>query len=315
MTKYSRVSYPVRCHIYALLQVKTSIAEIASLTGFNKTTIYREIKRNKGLNNFYAPELAQTLASRRYRQCRRHYIVTKKFKTIIKNWLEKGLSPEIIAGRLKREYGKAPSHQSIYNFVYYSGLRHLLANYGKRGAGRYIQRRRVRDIKHGKSIHERPEIASRRNRIGDWERDTMHTLNGVQVLVCQDRKSRFIKIGVVSKRTCLEVGRLTEKLIYSTKKKAYTVTNDNGGDFKGRSDMKLKTYFCDPMSPHQRGSVENVIKSLRKYIGRKTDVSKYRREKIEEIEMVLNHRPRKVLDYRTPYEVYYGQKVALADLI
>jgi len=58
-------------------------------------------------------------------------------------------------------------------------------------------------------INERPDIANRRGRIGDWERDTMHTKNGVQLLVCQDRRSRYIKIAIVKKRTSLEVGKLT----------------------------------------------------------------------------------------------------------
>lgn len=309
MNKYSRVSYEVRCQIYALLQVQTPISEIASLLGFHKTTIYREIKRNRGRNNTYGPVQAQRLAQKRYQSCRRQYRITKKYKRLIKELLELDLSPEQIAGRLKREMGEGPCHQSIYKYIYCAGLRHKLRRHGKRGAGRYRQRKRLAALKHGHPIKDRPEIANRRGRIGDWERDTMHTKNGVQVLVCLDRKSRFIKIAIVKKRSSLEVGKLTEKLISSTGKKAYTVTNDNGGDFKGKHEMSLRTYFCNPLCPHERGSVENVIKSLRQYIGTKTDVKEVNLKRIENL---INYRPRKVLDYRTPYEVYYNRKVALA---
>ncbi len=315
MTSYARVSYGVRCQIFALLQAKTPIREIALITGFNKSTIYREIKRNKGLRNLYEPESAQKLAQRRYQNCRRQYAITNNFKPLIRAWLSKGLSPEHISGRLRLEFKKGPSHSTIYKYVRYAGLRNHLRRHGKRGAGRHVQRRRARELKYGLSINKRPEIANRRGRIGDWERDTMHTKNGVQLLICQDRKSRLIKLAVVKKRTTLEVGKLTEKLIHSTKKRAFTVTNDNGGDFKGRSEMTLRTYFCDPLCPHQRGSVERVIKSIRQYIGRKTDVLSLGKKRLQEIEDLINFRPRKVLDYKTPYEVYYNKRVALADLI
>ncbi len=91
----------------------------------------------------------------------------------------------------------------------------------------------------------------------------------------------------------------------------FTITNDNGGDFKGKSDIKTRTYFCTPMKPQQRGSVENVIGSLRQYITTKTDVCKFTNDDFIKMENKLNYRPRKVLGYKTPFEVYYKSKVAL----
>lgn len=291
------------------------VAEIAIITGFNKSTIYRELKRNKGLNNLYHPDSANDLAKRRYSSCRRQYAITKEFKALITKWLVKGLSPEHISGRLRLEFKRGPSHPTIYKYARYAGLKNYLRRHGKRGAGRHIQRRRARELKYGMSINDRPQIANRRGRIGDWERDTMHTKSGVQLLVCQDRKSRLIKIAIVKKRTGREIGKLTESLISSTKRRAFTVTNDNGGDFKGPNDMSLRVYFCDPLRPDQRGSVERVIKSIRQYIGRKTDLVELGQKKLQEIEDLINFRPRKVLDYKTPYEVYYNKRVALAGLI
>jgi len=118
MKKYSRVSYDIRCQIYALLQVKKSIAEIARVTGFNKSTIYRELKRNKNFLNVYEPSSAQELSQRRYKNCRRQYAITKEFKPLIKAWIVKGLSPEHIAGRFKREFKRGPTHPTIYRYVY-----------------------------------------------------------------------------------------------------------------------------------------------------------------------------------------------------
>ena len=315
MKQYSRVSYATRCQIFALMQAQKSIPEIARLLGFHKSTIYRELKRNQGLEITYRPDKAEFLSRRRYALCRKRRAITTGNKDLILKLLKFGLSPEVVAGRLRRENGAGPSHQTLYNYIKYAGLKGHLKTKGKRGAGRYTQRKRIRRLNYGHKIKDRPQIANKRGRIGDWERDTMHTKNGVQLLVCQDRKSRFIKVDIVKKRTTYEIGKLTLKLIKEAGRKLYTLTNDNGGDFKGKCDLGVRTYFCDPMSPHQRGSVERVIKSIREYIKRDTDVTNYRKKDFKEIEDKLNNRPRKVLDYQTPSEVFFGKKVAMANLI
>lgn len=315
MKKYTRVSYDVRCQIDALLQVKLSIPEIAKHLGFNKSTIYRELRRNNSRGP-YSPTRAEEFARERYRRCRKAYSINHKVKDYIDQLLIQGWSPQQISGRLKKEKLIKISHQTIYSFVNKDKqTRAFLRRYNKRGAGRTLQRRRIRAKVNGFHISERPRIVEQRRRIGDWERDTMHTLNGVQLLVCIDRKSRFIKIERVDKRTTMEIGYQTERLIKETGKRAYTVTNDNGGDFKGKSNIRLPIYFCRPMKPQERGSVENVIGLIREYIKRKTDVRDYTKDDFLHLENILNFRPRKVLDYRTPYEVYYNEKVALASLI
>ncbi len=73
----------------------------------------------------------------------------------------------------------------------------------------------------------------------------------------------------------------------------------------------VPVYYCDPLEPQQRGTVENTIGLIRRYITRKTDLEELGETAIAHIENMLNHRPRKVLDYRTPHEVFYGKKVAL----
>jgi IS30 family transposase len=265
MKQYSRVSYAIRCQIHAYFKMKIPIREISILVGVHKSTIYRELKRNYDfLSGCYEPEMADYLAQRRYKQCRKRYIITGQIKQIIKNCLQAEWSPQQISGRLKLEKGEGLSHQTIYNYIYHAGLKGHLRKNGRRGAGRYLQRKRIRrDVL---TFAQRPQVANQRKRIGDWERDTMHTLNGNQILVCVDRKSRLTKMRRVKTRTTLAVGDLTEKPISETNKKAYPITNDNGGDFKGRSRMKLKTYFCDPLKPQQRGKIENTIGLIRQYI-------------------------------------------------
>ena len=311
MRKYSRVSYEIRCQIDAFLQVKLSIPEIANMLGLHKSTIYREIKRNS-IYGLYSPGTANKKSKDRYKQCRRKHKLTPEIQLKIENLLKNGWSPEQISGRLRIEFGDGPSHTTIYKFIYGKekrrrGLKIYLRRFNKRGAGRYIQRRRF--SKNGTSIHQRPKVANNRSRIGDWERDTMYTKNNVYVLVCTDRKSRFTKLSILRERNCKAVDKATNELLESTGRKSFTMTNDNGPDFKASKDLSVVTYFCDPMKPQQRGTVENTIGLLRQYIKRKTDIRTIKNLKYYEDK--INNRPRKVLNYKTPYEVYYNKKVAL----
>lgn len=323
MKQYSRVSYAVRCQIDAFLQVKLSIPEIARRLGYNKSTIYRELKRNAQFG-IYTPALADSLAKKRYHNCRKAYLLRNETLDFVVLKLKEGWSPEQISGRLKREGKVAPSHTCIYSYIfnrrlksdrrnpmrYRSELARCLRKYGRRGGGRYIQRKSIESM--GIPIEKRPNIVEQRRRIGDWERDTMHTLNGVQVLVMNDRKSRFTKISILKSRLNREVDKVTMNLIKETKKKAFTITNDNGADFKATCLLPYPVYFCEPYKPQQRGTVENTIGLLRQYIKRDTDVSRINPKIYEDL---LNNRPRKVLDYQTPHEVYFNKKVALASLI
>ena len=95
----------------------------------------------------------------------------------------------------------------------------------------------------------------------------MYAGNREQVLVCLERKSRFIKLESVGKVTSEKVNELTMKMLKS--KKVLSMTNDNGSDFRKHMKWSVPVYFCDPMRPDQRGSIENVIGTLRLYINRK----------------------------------------------
>lgn len=312
MKLYSRVTYEQRCQINAFLETKFKPPEIARRLGFDKSTIYREIKRN-GVFGRYSPGTANQRARCRYRLCRKKTKLTADFLNLLREKLKADWSPQQLSGRLRLEKGTAPSHVTIYKYLHgkeHRHLRTLLRKYNRRGSGRIRQRRRIREgvLK----IQDRPEIANQRKRIGDWERDTMYTMNGVQLLICSDRKSRLTKIARLDQRDSYTVGQQTLNLIHETNKKAFTITNDNGGEFKKNIDIGIRTYFCDPHRPQQRGTVENSIGLLRQYVKRKTDVRNYSKEDFKNLENKVNLRPRRVLGYRTPYEVYFKKKVALA---
>lgn len=311
MQKYRRITHEDRCHIYALLKTGMSKAKISLDLGFHKSTIFRELKRNK-IRSYYFPLTATRNAKLSFYRCRRKLVISGESEAMVIHLLSLGLSPEQISGRLYLEGQNSPSVQSIYNFLH-KHLKELLPylrRYKKKGGGRYLQRK-SRHLNR-RYIEERPQIANDRHRLGDWERDTFIAKNGQSILVCVDRRSRLLRMKKVKNLSSQEIASATRVLL--TNFKIHTLTNDNGPEFRraDKLDYGKKVYFCRPQKPHQRGTVENTIGLLRQYITRNTDISCMTDREIKDLEDHLNNRPRKTLGYKTPLEVHFNKFVALA---
>lgn len=313
--KYKRVTLEARCQISALLQAEFSKAEIARRLNYHKSTISREIKRSSysGLyRNIYNPSIAHRNARKRFESCRRKLIIKGDLENCVVRLLQIRWSPNLISGRLRHEGKASVSHETIYRYIrkfpiYRSHLRWA----SRRGGGGRLCQRVKKPIWH-KSIKKRPKAANKRLRIGDWERDGMFGANRKQLLVCTDRKTRFTKLAKMPSIYPEEVNKLTIKLLKTTKKKIHTITNDNGTEFRAQIKNKIPVYYCTPYKPQQRGTVENTIGILRQFVQRKTDLDNLTEKDIKEIEDKINFRPRKILNYKTPFEVFFKQKVALA---
>mgnify|MGYP000002806244 CR=1 FL=1 len=121
MKKYSRVALETRCQIFALLESSLSIPRIASLLGFHKTTIYREIRRNTRRSprklSGYEPDYAHKMAKQRFTRCRRKPRVAGALRELVIKKLQASWSPEQISGRLKYEHKESLSHETIYRFT------------------------------------------------------------------------------------------------------------------------------------------------------------------------------------------------------
>jgi len=313
MLNYRRVTYEDRCQIQAFLQVKRPVVEIAQRLGFHKSTIYRDLGRYRPFRAGYDPRRATSLAKRGFRRCRRSYKIKGELERVVVERLLWGWSPEQISGRMLHEGSFELSHEAIYQYVerHKEDLNSSLRRYNKRGAGRYRQRK-TKLTANKLTIHERPEIANHRLRIGDWERDTMYGAKRKLVLVCTDRKSRYTKLATLKSYRIKAASKVTRNLLKSTGKKVHTITNDNGPEFRDGPRIGIPVYYCDPQKPQQRGTVENTVGLLRQYIQRKTQTHLLTRNKLDNIEDKINFRPRPCLDYLTPYEVFYETRVALA---
>lgn len=303
MPKYRRVTYTHRCQIHALLQNGFSPSQIANIIGFHKSTICRELKRNL-VGKSYNPGEANAQANKKKKLCRRKSKVNLQLQGIIRKKLALSWSPEQISGRLKIEDIVSVSTPSLYRFINRDdSFRCYLRMYKRRGAGRYLQRRTR--PKWQSSIESRPKIVNERKRLGDWERDTMY-IKGGMTLVCTERRSRLTLLRKVKKRTAQGVAKQTRSMLKG--KKVFMMTNDNGSEFRGSVQIGVPIYYCQPMKPQQRGTVENTIGQIRRFIPRSTEIQNLKDKEVRKIESLMNNKPRKCLNFRTPNEVYNESK-------
>ena len=256
----------------------------------------------------YEPNKAHAMARRRFLdRCHRKLSVTGLVETQVIKLLQRGWSPQLIAGRIGLETRKKLSHMTIYRFTKKNAyLKRYLHHKGRRYPYRPTSTNQGPKPKWWRSVHERPLACQERSELGHWERDLMYAKDRAPILVCTDRKSRYV--------TCLELNtsgsqETQEKTAILLKPfPVHSVTNDQGSEFKSRNPMGCPVYFCDPRAPNQRGTVENTIGVMRRFIKNSTDLSEVN---LEQIEIWMNLRPRKVLDYKTPYEVMFEESVAL----
>lgn len=308
-----------RDRIEALLLAGHKQAEIAKIIEVNKATISREIKRNKlekDGKGFVCGAYKAITAQRKSKQRRLFAKYQgKKIKENInlKNYIIHGLknylNPEEIAGRMRLE-GKSfyASKSSIYNWLY--------SSYGQRYckylcSKRYSKKKRRKTKKTKRTlipnrvgIEKRDIIVEDRLVKGHFEADTVvsgkKTRSKVALVVAIDRKTRYTRLAKINN---LKPSSFNKAILYFKQKtNIQSLTLDNGIENTKWEKLNIPTYFCNPYSSWEKGSVENVNKMIRKYIPKGCDISKYSNEFINKIETILNNKPRKILGYLTPKE-------------
>lgn len=313
---YSQLTYGDRIHIAVLLQEGKAPSEAATLIGRDRSTIYREISRNKAANG-YSAETAHKLSEDRKAEA----AAIPRIDEDIENWVIEKLrlqwSPEQISKRMEIELGETVSHEWIYQLIYedrkkggdlHTNLRWGRKTRKKRGGGRDKRGQ----IPNRVSIEQRPEIIDERGRIGDFEGDTVIGANHQGVLLTLvDRTSRLAIIEKLENKSA----DLTEKAIVSSVKAmdspVTSITFDNGKEFSNHENISKETdvpiYFAHPYSSYERGTNENTNGLIRQYFPKKTALSQVTSRAVKSVEGLINHRPRKVLGFKTPYEVHYNQ--------
>jgi len=315
---YEQLSLDERSEIYRLYKDGKSRRAIGRALGRSGATISRELRRNSGPKVGYKVNWA--MIQTRARRCRKLYKMERSsaLREKVLDSLAMGQSPEQIAGRLELENGKPlVSHESIYRYIYWRVNSHK--DYLHRLLPRARFKRGWRGRKGGSSartiagrisIQQRPPEVSERTTPGHWEADLMaFSRYGQQALVAVERTTRFLRAAPLSSKQAAPLAATMQSwLRLYPQRLRQSLTVDNGTEFAGHRRLKrlvpLGTFFCDPHSPWQKGSVENAIGRLRRDLPRKTDLSTLSPEDIHDIVLTYNTTPRKCLGFRTPAEAF-----------
>ena len=324
---YKHITASQRNELSALMRVKTKQKKIAKLLRKHRTSIWRELNRNRDRGKKYhawvakkATDQRQLAAHKKQKKIENNkwlkYYIIKKIK---KRW-----SPEQIAGRLKRQYSpdkkKLIGKDSIYKFIYEK--RPDLVKYLRCQKGKYRRRygTRIREKQREEAkkrrIDARPQIVELKQRIGDWEGDTILGRDKNHILTHAERKSGLILADKLNVVTAEETKvRTVARFERIPKNKKHTMTYDNGTTFADHELTERETgmtiYFAHPYHSWERGCNENANGLLRQYFPKGMAFAAVKQGEIEKVVSEINHRPRKRLGYLNPYEVFYGKNVTI----
>jgi len=315
--RYKQLNLEKRYQISALIKAGLSQKEIAFEIGVHSSTISRELRRNNDKVRGYNAELAQIKSSKVKMQKKKRSSLTKPIEKYIRTKLKQDWSPEQISGRMKIDIGISVVHETIYRYIYankknggklYTYLRHKNKKYHHRSNDYKARGTIIERV----MIDKRPKVVDKKNRIGDLEIDTVVGKDHKGFLVTVvDRKSKFVLIKNVPTKEASVVTKALIEMLQPIKAITKTITSDNGKEFAYHKQISaaLDTdfYFANPYHSWERGLNEHTNGLIRQYLPKKSEFLKVSKDEIIIIQNRLNHRPRKILNYKTPYEVFFSE--------
>lgn len=325
--KYKRLTLKERVVIEILLQENKSKTYIAKTLNRSRSTVTREV--NKWGGN-YSATLADWNAKEEYLNKRNKDKINtyNRLKIYVYRGLLSHWSPEQISGRIKLNYPNDPimsiSYEAIYMHIYTHRQARLnrkliaLLPYHKtqRRRANYKSKRGVK-IKDQTSIDDRPKHIDKREEIGHWEGDLVvgkGQKSAIGTLV--ERKARYTFIVKLKNRKSATVRKGFAKE-FNQIENLFTksLTYDNGMEMaehkKFSNHTNMPVYFAHPYSSWERGTNENTNGLIRRFFPKKTDFSKVTEKQLKFVQENLNNRPRKVLGYRTPKEIFKSELLNL----
>lgn len=326
--KYTQLSLMQRYEIQAFLKAGMSQKMIALHLNVHSSTISRELKRNVAKRGRKAGEysalIAEQKARKRHREKKKHRVLDEKMKQTIAYYLkEERWSPELIS---RCADGVTISHEWIYQWIWQCKHSHSRENRPYRDLFEYLchgKRKRKRGnrkdsrgvIPHRTPIEQRPAIVSKRKRVGDIEVDLMMGKNHKgALLVMTDRATLNTRLKKLVTRDSKEVSKAIISILKSSPFKAKTLTFDNDKAFSEHENiavkMNVKTYFTRPYTSQDKGTVENRIGVIRRFLPKKTNLNFVTENMIKEIENKINNRPVRKFNYLTPNQALL-KKIAL----
>lgn len=319
MKKYVHLSLVEREILFGFKKEGLSFRAIAIRLGRSHSTVTREWKRYTRYGREYLPIKSHTKAKMlESAQRTKAPLKSKEVYLYVRDKLRHGWSPETIAGRLSLDHsGTSIGIETIYRYIYNSRKtrgehlwRYLTQHRRKRLT---LHSRKVKGHKWNNvlKIDERSTEINQRCSYGHWETDDMEGIrsDSARVSVSVERKSRFVlydKLG--NHKPITKSQSLTDTLHKLPRHMVLSLTCDRGIENQYHQNTSaslgsIPVYFCNPYHSWEKGSVENSIKRLRRFLPKHTSLKDLSPTYLKQLETYANHTPRKCLGYKTPFEV------------
>lgn len=293
---------------------------MADEVGTTQPTISRELKRAEREWLPYTADIRNKRVETRVvvnKMIHQRIVSDSKLEHYILEKIKKYWSPEQIAWTWKSETEETICHWTIYTYLYEYHpelIKEYLRRWGKKYRKTWAS---ASKIPNRVSIHKRPAEVETKERIGDLEWDTIVGSNtGDRVVTSVDRKSKFLFADIILQQTDSSLSIATSVAMFKLLKDQWihTLTLDNGVEFADHEYLYemlgIKVYFADPYSSRQRGCNEYHNGLLRQFIPKWTDFKTITYDQLQYRVNLINNRPRKSLNYKTPSQVYYGAKTS-----
>jgi len=310
MKNYKHLTQQQRYYIYTRLSNYTSVISIAHELNLPKSTIYREIKRNS-YNGRYSPEHAHIVSLSR-REKPSFSQITPKVKEFIIEKLKLHWSPEQISSQMNMR--SKLSHQTIYNFIHNDKAKGgcIYKKLPRKGKKYNYHGTKKSNIPNRVDISERPSVINNIQRFGDYEIDLIVGKRGGSkqcLLTLVERKSKITYIRKIPDKSSLAVLNAVISIYDSSLVPIKSITSDNGTEFSLHQEIQeqlsCKFFFARAYCSSDRGLNENTNGLIRRILPKGTDFKNVSDDTIMHIQSLLNNRPRKTLNYKTPKQVIY----------
>ena len=307
MKSYHHFTLVERESLSQMLREGISQRKIAAALGRNVSSVNREIKRNQNKDKSYNAWRATVCYIVRRKRCVRKYrLADETISAFVKRGLDQYWSPEIIRERWVMEHpGNPIGHTTIYRALKNKRIDGYSPKIHLRRRGKRKSKGNSQTIHPTHTIHDRPEIAALRDRMGDMEGDTVYGAIGKGcLLTAVDRQSRMLYAALCASRDSSLIAKAFNKAFDGVKVESLTL--DNGSEFARFTEIEksLSTtvYFADPHSPWQRGSNENINGLIRFFYPKGSDFFVAQEEELQRVLALINNRPRKCLGWLSPIE-------------
>lgn len=315
MRGYNHLTDNERRRIESLLERGKGVRDIARALRRSVSTISDEIVRNKVRGRYVRIKANHKAYVRRRNskiQCMK-VAMDKALKEYVRQHLANDQSPEAIAGRLKNvdTHLQRASHKAIYKFVHSphgrSLERHLYSKaVKKKGGPKRGERKPALDGRI--MIDKRPEAVNSREEFGHFEGDFIEsgTAGEGSLLVLVERMTRYPFLVYTENKTTEHINALIAATLAGVP--VQSITLDNDLSFQKHVELSELVdaiiFFCHPYQSSEKGTVENRNRAIRRYVPKRTDLSTIAIERFKEIESILRNKFMKVLNFRTPQEVW-----------